>query len=72
LPTVKQAKKGTGPMKLASAPLSGKGVVLDYTTASSATNFTFAGNTTYYVSGTVNLSGTNTFFASSGFIVGRD
>lgn len=62
LPTFKQAKKGTGPMKLASAPLSGKGVVLDYTAASSATNYTFKGDTTYYVSGTVNLSGTNTIF----------
>ncbi len=62
LPPVKQAKKEIGPMKLASAPLDGKGVVLDYVTASSATNYTFQCDTTYYVSGTVNLSGTNTSF----------
>lgn len=61
LPTVKQAKKSGGPMRLASAPLSGKGVVLDYVTASSATNYTFKCDSTYYVSGTVNLSGTNTY-----------
>ncbi|MFO1511498.1 MAG: hypothetical protein U1F83_01060 [Verrucomicrobiota bacterium] len=39
-----------------------KGFVLDYTiTLSSATNFTFKSDTTHYVSGTVNLSGTTTF-----------
>ncbi len=62
LPPVKVAKKSTPPMKLAVASWSGKGVLLDYSTASSSTNFTFQGDTTYYVSGTVNLSGTNTFF----------
>ena len=68
LPTVKQAQKSTGPMRLASAPLSGRGVVLDYITASSATNYTFKGDTTYYVSGTVNLSGTNTIFEGGAVI----
>jgi len=43
-----------------------KGVVLDYTiTLSSATNFTFKSDTTHYVSGTVNLSGTTTFEGGS-------
>jgi len=39
-----------------------KGLVLDYTTLnSSLTNYTFQGDTTYYISGNVNLYGTNTF-----------
>lgn len=39
-----------------------RGFVLDYTiTLSSATNFTFKSDTTHYVSGAVNLSGTTTF-----------
>ncbi|HLX70602.1 MAG TPA: hypothetical protein VKV04_13330 [Verrucomicrobiae bacterium] len=38
-----------------------RGFVLDYTTMTSQTNYTFHGDTTYYLSGTVNLSGTNTF-----------
>jgi hypothetical protein len=62
LPPVKVAKKSNPPMKLAGASWSGKGVLIDYSTASSSTNFTFQGDTTYYVSGTVNLSGTNTVF----------
>ena len=36
------------------------GLVLDYTLLSSATNFTFQGDTTFYVSGLVNLTGTTT------------
>jgi hypothetical protein len=39
-----------------------KGLVLDYMTLNYNTNaFTFQGDTTYYISGTVNLTGTNTF-----------
>jgi len=38
-----------------------QGLVLDYVTMSTQTNYTFQGDTTYYVSGTVNLYGTNTF-----------
>ncbi|HVU27303.1 MAG TPA: hypothetical protein VHG71_06150 [Verrucomicrobiae bacterium] len=39
-----------------------KGLVLDYNTVnSSLTNYTFQGDSTYYISGTVNLFGTNTF-----------
>jgi hypothetical protein len=60
LPPVKVAKNATQPMKLASAPLGGNGVVLDYSIASSTNNYTFKGDTTYYVSGAVNLSGTTT------------
>ena len=41
---------------------SSRGLVLDYQTVnSSLTNYTFQGDTTYYISGTVNLFGTNTF-----------
>lgn len=41
------------------------GFVLDYTTLNvSKTNYNFQGDLTYYISGTVNLSGTNTSFES--------
>lgn len=60
LPPVKEAKQTTAPMKLASGRLSGQGVVLDYTTASSATNYVFKGDTTYFVSGPVHLGGSIT------------
>ncbi|MDE3068756.1 MAG: hypothetical protein KGJ60_14575, partial [Verrucomicrobiota bacterium] len=46
---------------LAQATPPRQGFVLDYVAMSSQTNWTFQGNTTYYISGTVNLSGTNTF-----------
>jgi hypothetical protein len=47
---------------LAKATPPNRGFVLDYVTLNSDTNnFTFQGDTTYYISGTVNLSGTNTF-----------
>jgi hypothetical protein len=40
-----------------------RGLVLDYTTINSTfTNYTFKGDTTYYVSGLVTLNGTNTVF----------
>lgn len=35
--------------------------VMDYVTLTSQTNYTFKGDTTYYISGTVNLSGTTSF-----------
>lgn len=42
--------------------LPSKGLVLDYQTVSGAiTNYDFQGDTTYYISGQVNLYGTNTF-----------
>ena len=41
---------------------SSRALVLDYQMVhGSFTNYTFQGDTTYYISGTVNLSGTNTF-----------
>jgi hypothetical protein len=51
----------TGPLKLAQAGSGPKaGVVLDYQLLNSAANVTLRGDLTYYVSGTVNLSGTTT------------
>jgi hypothetical protein len=55
-------KKSPRPMMVASVPLSGQGVVVDYTIMSSTTNHVFPGDSTSYVSGTVNLSGTQTVF----------
>ena len=54
------------PMRTASLKLSGGSLVLDYTTmATSATNYVFRGDMTYYISGTVNLYGTNTWEGNS-------
>jgi len=39
--------------------------VMDYVTLTSQTNFTFKGDTTYYISGAVNLSGTTTIEGSA-------
>jgi hypothetical protein len=50
----------TGTMQVARLSEQQPGFVLDYTIASSATNFTFQGDTTYLLSGAVNLSGTTT------------
>ena len=62
LPKVPTAKSAARPVKLAVGPLQKNGYVLDYITLSPAyTNFTFQGDTTYYVSGSLNLSGTNYF-----------
>jgi hypothetical protein len=44
---------------VAKAMRPGRGFVLDYVTMTSQTNYTFQGDSTYYISGTVNLSGTN-------------
>src|SRR5207249_12113449 len=56
LPERKLAQKSAA-LKLASAAASSRGVVLDYSLLTSQTNqFTFAGDTTYYVSGPVTLS----------------
>ncbi len=48
----------TSPMRLAQITPRERGFVLDYTLMTSATNFTFQGGTTYYISGNVTLSGT--------------
>jgi hypothetical protein len=52
---------------LAKGDLSAQGLVLDYQTINSTitTNFTFQGDTTYYISGSVYLYGTNTFEAGT-------
>jgi RHS repeat-associated protein len=53
---------GKHPMQLAQAAPASQGLVLDYVTLnSSQTNYTFQGDTTYYISGGLNLYGTNTF-----------
>src|ERR1051325_4339742 len=58
LPGVPVAKAGTNQMKMASLPLQTSGFVLDYTELNtSQTNYTFRGDTTYYISGNVNLYG---------------
>jgi len=61
------ALKPTGkPIRMAAAPTATKGFVLDYIAVnSSQTNFTFQGDTTYFISGIVNLFGTNTFEGGS-------
>ncbi|MGA2869947.1 MAG: hypothetical protein ABSF34_12415, partial [Verrucomicrobiota bacterium] len=63
LPPQHLAKADVPPLKLARAGTSRKpGVVMDYLTVnSSLTNYTFQDNTTYYISGSVYLYGTNTF-----------
>jgi hypothetical protein len=77
LPPQHLAKAGVQPLKLAGTGISRKpGVVLDYLTVnSSLTNYTFQGDTTYYISGTTYSYGTNIFeggtvikYASSGEI----
>jgi hypothetical protein len=59
LPPSRIAQSSTNRMEMASAAVSRPGVVIDYNIVSSQTNLTFRGDTTYYVSGTVNLYGTN-------------
>ncbi len=51
--------KSTGLKTAATSPKS-TGFVMDYDLLSSQTNFTFQGDTTYYVSGSINLHGTTT------------
>ena len=64
LPKLMPARKEVRPIQLASARTrrwqQGTSVVIDYQLLSSASGFTFQGDTTYYVSGTVNLTGTTT------------
>jgi hypothetical protein len=62
LPPQRLVKNTSKTMMLAKARLPAQGLVLDYQIInSSVTNYTFRSDTTYYISGTVNLSGTNTF-----------
>ena len=49
-------------MFMAKASVAAQGLVLDYQTLNgSLSDYTFRGDTTYYISGTVNLYGANTF-----------
>jgi archaellum component FlaF (FlaF/FlaG flagellin family) len=63
LPSQRLVKNNTSKtMMLAKADLSAQGFVMDYQTLNtSLTNYTFQGDSTYYISGTVNLYQTNTF-----------
>jgi hypothetical protein len=56
---LKPSTPGAKRMELATARPPDRGLVIDYVTvSSSATNYRFQGDTTYYVSGLVSLSGT--------------
>ena len=63
LPPVRLAQVTTNTIQLAKADFNQqKGFVLDYQTINAnKTNFTFQGDTTYYLSGSLSLGGTNTF-----------
>ena len=62
LPPQRLVKNTSQTMLLAKAGLPAQGFVLDYVTLNVNTNnFTFQGDTTYYISGSLNLSATNTF-----------
>ncbi|MEI6780000.1 MAG: hypothetical protein WCQ21_03680, partial [Verrucomicrobiota bacterium] len=54
------AKPSTNAMLLASAPLPEQGYLLDYSTVVTTNNFTFQADTTYFVRGSITLSGTTT------------
>ena len=61
-PAAPAAKSAARPMRLALGALPNKGYVLDYVSLSAAyTNYTFQSDTTYYISGSLNLAGTNIF-----------
>jgi len=76
LPAMPLVRAGTNEMQLASLSFPAQGLVLDYQTLIySWTNFTFQGDTTYYISGGFNSYGTNTFesgtvlkFATNGLL----
>ena len=60
LPHLVQAEKPGQFKRMAAATPLKQGLVLDYQTVNtSLTNYTFQGDTTYYISGEVDLSGTN-------------
>ena len=62
LPPKRLSQSNSKAMLIARTDLPSQGFVLDYQTINtSQTNITFQGDTTYYISGAVNLSGTNTF-----------
>jgi RHS repeat-associated protein len=62
LPQPRWARAATNAMFLSATKLRSKGFVLDYVTASGGlTNYVFRGDSTYYISGSLNLYGTNIF-----------
>ncbi|HMP81737.1 MAG TPA: hypothetical protein PKA41_03405 [Verrucomicrobiota bacterium] len=63
LPPQRIAKAGTNVMEIAAVTEPAQGLVLDYYVelTGSLNNYTFKSDTTYYISGIVNLSGTTTF-----------
>ena len=62
LPKALAAQASQTPMKLATSIPSNKGYVLDYAELNTdQTDYTFQGDTTYFVTGWVNLGGTTTF-----------
>ncbi len=58
IPGRRFAVNGTSKLKIATTQPKEKGFVMDYTLSTSQTNFTFQGDSTYYVSGSINLRGT--------------
>jgi Fibronectin type III domain len=62
LPPQRLAQKTSKPMMLAKAEFPAQGFVLDYQTVTGIlTNYTFKGDTTYYINGSVSLSAVTTF-----------
>jgi len=62
LPKTPPMKSAGRPIRMASTMPSNQGYVLDYVSLSTAyTNYVFQRDTTYYLSGTLTLTGTNTF-----------
>lgn len=62
LPSRRMAKTSSKARLTARADLPAKGFLLDYQTVTGTfTNYTFRGDTTYYISGSLTLLGTNTF-----------
>jgi hypothetical protein len=65
LPKRRLAMSHSPPMKIASAISAHKGFAIDYTLLNSQTNLTLQSDTTYYVSGLVNINGTLTIEGGS-------
>ena len=60
LPRLRMAQaRPAGRIQLASAKLQRPGFEIDWSAVNASTNYLFQSDTTYYVSGTVNLAGTN-------------
>jgi hypothetical protein len=62
LPPTRLAHTGTNTLQLAKTDYQPSGLVLDYQTVNTdQTDYTFRGDTTYYISGSVHLAGLTTF-----------